>query len=188
MHIYIYRRLEKVSKVNPTGKSDSVRLRLRCGCEMRIAMRCEMRNAMRSCVSGCEGECSPSEFPGAGIFSMQCPPPCRAAARGSPFCAAGRCKHSPQNFFIFLRFWMKCWLICAAGRCEFSPLNAFGGDYLGRPAAFGGDYLGRPAAGWGFTAERGEYSRLMILKWFLKISRRFQDDSWRIICIFTAVL
>ena len=34
-----YRRLEKVSKVNPTGKSDSVRLRLRCGCEMRIAMR-----------------------------------------------------------------------------------------------------------------------------------------------------
>ena len=71
----IYRRLEKVSKVNPTGKSDSVRLRC---------------VAMRSCVSGCVSEFSPSDFPGAGIFSMQCPPPCRAAARGSPFCAAGR--------------------------------------------------------------------------------------------------
>ncbi len=36
-YIYIlslYRRLEKVSKVNPTGKSDSVRLRLRCDAKL----------------------------------------------------------------------------------------------------------------------------------------------------------
>ena len=68
--------------------SVAVAMRLRnANCD---AVRCEMRNAMRSCVSGCEGECSPSDFPGAGIFPEQCPPPCRAAARGSPFGAAVR--------------------------------------------------------------------------------------------------
>ena len=74
-----------------------------CGCDA-VAMRCEMRNAMRSCVGEGGSEFSPSDFPGAGIFSIKCPPPCRAAARGSPFCAAGRGKHSPHRFFDFICF------------------------------------------------------------------------------------
>ena len=112
------------------------RIRFGCACA-----------AMRSCVGGSGGECSPSDFPGAWLFSIKCPPPCRAAARGSPFCAAGRGEYSPQIFFDFICFWMKSSmpeasgvLICAAGRCEFSPLNAFGGDYFIRPAAGRGEF------------------------------------------------